>query len=307
MISHAADVPQERQSEPGSGAVDWYEAKVHDEVDAVAENQEETITVNAATWKKDKAALKLLKKHARKMQTDQEALVERNRQLERDNARQREKLNELEAQIAASADRDELAQKLKEAVEQINDKEHTISLINHDRAVLIRNLRLLEDRVTRMERGPQSPDAKQEQKEVEEEVFEYGRYYPIRGWTIPNLVKDPYEWGDAEGKARTLDSVELPAGWQWKTNWKVHRPPALVDAEGWQYAKFFLPYYQGWRAQPRKFDVMRRRRWMRVRVPTIAEAQNGAPASESAAGHEIPAIGSLSEKAGEIPDKQSET
>lgn len=97
-----------------------------------------------------------------------------------------------------------------------------------------------------------------------ERVYENERYVPIAGWRKPSLPTDRYEFTDISGRERRpMESVELPAGWRWATNWRIDGE-GDVDHEGWEYATDFRGF--SWHAKNRKLrDFVRRRRWVRLR------------------------------------------
>ncbi|KAJ3415098.1 hypothetical protein HDV05_005506 [Chytridiales sp. JEL 0842] len=69
----------------------------------------------------------------------------------------------------------------------------------------------------------------------------------------------------------SLDSIVLPTGWYWVTEWHVDlKHPKVDPVEGWQYAKAFDELDENWKTEPVGGGTftgswVRRRRWIRVR------------------------------------------
>eukprot|EP01041_Mallomonas_annulata_P004154 gene4154-8257_t len=108
---------------------------------------------------------------------------------------------------------------------------------------------------------------------VAEEIIQNQRYDPMHGWREPFIAYDPVEYTDAHGGApRNKDDVSLPNdGWEWQGDWKVsmNRPIGVeIDKDGWDYGINFsdLSSPRGRRVF-RPLDVVRRRRWIRMRKP----------------------------------------
>ncbi|KAJ9468538.1 Kinesin-related protein 5 [Diplonema papillatum] len=99
-----------------------------------------------------------------------------------------------------------------------------------------------------------------------EEVWEYQRYYPIRGWAAPRLPRDPKPF-----RAEQLSRKTLPEGWAWRGTWYV-----ASGEPGWQYSVSFL---QNSAFQMKRHDFLcafaRRRRWVRHKVRTKLPAGDG--------------------------------
>ena len=110
---------------------------------------------------------------------------------------------------------------------------------------------------------------------VIDDTFELQRLYPIVGWSATLLPVDPPNWTDRSGsRPKPRDSVSLPHGYRCGTaDW--HVVPAVdgvdADEEGWIYATSFSS--DSWSAQ-RRFAVVRKRMWMRVREAVGVAAAN---------------------------------
>ena len=108
---------------------------------------------------------------------------------------------------------------------------------------------------------------------VVEEVYENQRYFPLIGWKGPKLPTDRPDFSDITGKIRRyMKWVNLPNDkWRWTGPWSwkpIDTPLSRggiprFDAQGWEYAKDFGAKYHNHNAT---FDVVRRRRWVRVRI-----------------------------------------
>lgn len=66
-----------------------------------------------------------------------------------------------------------------------------------------------------------------------------------------------------EEKDITKETLEVPQGWLWKSEWKVDMGRA-VDDEGWEYA--IEAGIGNWVPYERNGYLFRRRRWVRLRV-----------------------------------------
>jgi len=116
---------------------------------------------------------------------------------------------------------------------------------------------------------------------VVEELFENQRYMPMMGWKVPYLPNDRKGFSDKTGSnERTKNSVALPSGWQWTTDWNVDIVEKSTDSEGWTYATDFR-VDDIWRAANHTTDTVRRRRWHRTRKVTLAAVAAAAAASSS--------------------------
>jgi hypothetical protein len=126
---------------------------------------------------------------------------------------------------------------------------------------------------------------------VIEEIYENQRYQPLGGsWKAPFLMSDPAEYTDADMNPRDRDRFPLPAGgdWDWEGKWSIETSKPRtndraspksngsseasdieIDAQGWEYAPnfqvFLGPHKR--RGVPQSIDYVRRRRWLRTRVP----------------------------------------
>lgn len=123
-----------------------------------------------------------------------------------------------------------------------------------------------------------APASSEDSTGVLEVCFENERFIPLLGFRKPSLPTDRPEFSDASGKVRRpLDSVELPEGWRWATNWRIDLS-GDVDAEGWSYSKDF-PDLFSWRGTEQRLDAVRRRRWVRLRerVPVLQAPGSATP------------------------------
>ena len=127
-------------------------------------------------------------------------------------------------------------------------------------------------------------------------VYEHQRWWPGRGWTTEMLPTDGFAWSDESGKVeRRKDDAgfnsrllaELGADWQWaEVEWTIENPaddcsraedaehaagtPAYSSAS-WAYTSNFTPslaHGRVWAPKrvPDKFDLVRRRKWIRTLV-----------------------------------------
>eukprot|EP01042_Synura_sphagnicola_P000008 gene8-9_t len=109
---------------------------------------------------------------------------------------------------------------------------------------------------------------------VVEEILENQRYDPIRGWREPYLPMDPATFTDIHcNREMDMDSIVLPPGnkWRWQDNWKVDmrgKEGTEFDKQGWDYGvNFTVLSSSKKRRNFQPFDCVRRRRWIRTRVP----------------------------------------
>jgi len=119
-------------------------------------------------------------------------------------------------------------------------------------------------------------------------VYENQRWWPGRGWTCEMLPTDGWAWSDESGKIERRKGeaafnrrllAELGADWEWaEPEWRVEHP---VDPTGsssrkfsggvWAYTTNFSPSLAAVREWipkrvPDKFDLIRRRKWVRTLV-----------------------------------------
>lgn len=118
---------------------------------------------------------------------------------------------------------------------------------------------------------------------VVEEVYEMERYQPLSGsWKTPFMMNDPPQWATVNYIPRDIAEISLPAegGWEWQGQWTVEIAPQPkkgdrtepeTDAAGWEYAANFsaLSSTSRRRGVSQTFDYVRRRRWIRTRVPSF--------------------------------------
>ncbi|KAL4443861.1 hypothetical protein ABPG75_011598 [Micractinium tetrahymenae] len=133
---------------------------------------------------------------------------------------------------------------------------------------------------------------------VIEEIFENQRLQPFRGWghTWPGhfLPTDKVNhWSRREHEGfPVLASADfnaiappLPEGWQWcEEKWHIDRSGQIIDAcdaDGWSYGLDFgyvRHPFQPNSGKKKMSDFVRRRRWIRTRVPLALAAQPRATA-----------------------------
>ena len=93
-------------------------------------------------------------------------------------------------------------------------------------------------------------------------------------WRPPFFFGDPFEWTDASGTVhREIRSIQLHSDkWEWAGPWTVDMEAVVgdeVDKDGWEYATNFSSFsIASRRRSSRALDCVRRRRWLRSRVPT---------------------------------------
>lgn len=97
------------------------------------------------------------------------------------------------------------------------------------------------------------------------EVYENARY-AFGSWRGPSPTERP-QWSNAAGRPLRKEEVPLPSGWMWDGPWRIDASGG-ADADGWDYAFSFNSYRQGRQRRGNKSsDCVRRRRWVRTRVP----------------------------------------
>eukprot|EP01063_Lacrimia_lanifica_P039805 TRINITY_DN883_c1_g1_i1.p1 TRINITY_DN883_c1_g1~~TRINITY_DN883_c1_g1_i1.p1 ORF type:complete len:649 (+),score=132.45 TRINITY_DN883_c1_g1_i1:43-1947(+) len=111
--------------------------------------------------------------------------------------------------------------------------------------------------------------AREDNGTVAEDVWENERWMVLRGWGMPAAVERAHHSDKSGARVRIKDAVLLPAGWDWTGEWLVD---LSTVANGWHYASDFTTSVSRCREQAGKTDLVRRRRWRRVRVPVSQEA-----------------------------------
>lgn len=91
-------------------------------------------------------------------------------------------------------------------------------------------------------------------------------------WRHPFLANDPYEWTDASGTIRKdLQSITLSSKWEWGGPWSIDMDVVggdEIDSDGWEYGNNFTNFsISNRRRDQNPLDCVRRRRWLRPRVP----------------------------------------
>jgi hypothetical protein len=95
----------------------------------------------------------------------------------------------------------------------------------------------------------------------------------VRRWRQPFLFGDPYEWTDASGTvSKDILSIQLNSDrWEWLGQWAVDMDAVVgdeIDKEGWEYSTSFSNFsIASRRRSSHSMDCVRRRRWLRTRVP----------------------------------------
>lgn len=74
---------------------------------------------------------------------------------------------------------------------------------------------------------------------------------------------------------RTTDCT----GWEWRSDWTQDVKTGHTDPEGWRYAPRFNPEVAGWAPEASMLRLVRRRRWLRLRVRSLVH--DGAEPAES--------------------------
>eukprot|EP01061_Rhynchopus_euleeides_P015933 TRINITY_DN27062_c0_g1_i3.p1 TRINITY_DN27062_c0_g1~~TRINITY_DN27062_c0_g1_i3.p1 ORF type:complete len:823 (+),score=201.51 TRINITY_DN27062_c0_g1_i3:74-2542(+) len=109
-----------------------------------------------------------------------------------------------------------------------------------------------------------------------EEVWENQRWLPATGWRPASSSLDRTPFSDKTGSnVRIKEGMQLPYLWVWVGDWQVdvsgHPTAGDGGAEksakgGWYYAGYFTTSISQCKIKPGKMDVVRRRRWLRVRT-----------------------------------------
>lgn len=136
---------------------------------------------------------------------------------------------------------------------------------------------------------PLRPVASESRSPVVEDIYEMERYQPLSGsWKAPFMMNDPPQWATIDYKPRDISDISLPpgGGWEWQGQWTVEvaaQPKRgenfdpETDLAGWEYAANFSAFSSSnkRRGKPQTFDYVRRRRWVRTRVPEFSEDNDG--------------------------------
>ncbi|EPS74076.1 hypothetical protein M569_00677, partial [Genlisea aurea] len=103
-----------------------------------------------------------------------------------------------------------------------------------------------------------------------EEIFENQVYNPTSGWGSNDYVVERWSTRDFSYSSKQFFEPSLPPGWIWAgtSTWTVEKSQ-LVDADGWAYGSDFQtlkwPPKSSKSTMKSSNDVVRRRRWTRVR------------------------------------------
>jgi len=124
---------------------------------------------------------------------------------------------------------------------------------------------------------------------VVEELWENQRRKPLKGFSAEWLfASDPPPFSDSTGAPRYKESVNLPhpsagsAGgisWAWLSDWELEATQD-TDAEGWAFA---MHWNKAWHTERGRSNLVRHRRWFRVRKATppqevaAADVEEGVP------------------------------
>lgn len=111
---------------------------------------------------------------------------------------------------------------------------------------------------------------------ITEEIYENQRYDPMQsGWVAPFLYQDPHDWTSADGVRLEKSEICLPTDqeWEWETDWAVDAD--ADEEEGWEYGLNFAAFSSNiHRHNLGTLDCVRRRRWVRTRVPKPAPLED---------------------------------
>ena len=95
-------------------------------------------------------------------------------------------------------------------------------------------------------------------------------------WRQPYLANDPHEWTDSTGTIRRdIQSIELKSDkWEWLGPWDVDMDTLIgegLDKDGWEYASTNFASFSTARKRrcSNALDCVRRRKWLRTRIPTV--------------------------------------
>ena len=78
-------------------------------------------------------------------------------------------------------------------------------------------------------------------------------------------------------------------GWEWRSDWTQDVKRGQTDADGWRYAPRFNPEVAGWSAETSMIRLVRRRRWLRLRVRLADATEPGGGGSGGGGGGAAPA------------------
>uniref|UniRef100_A0A1X7UPH4 C2 domain-containing protein n=1 Tax=Amphimedon queenslandica TaxID=400682 RepID=A0A1X7UPH4_AMPQE len=108
-------------------------------------------------------------------------------------------------------------------------------------------------------------------RKYEEKIYEYQSRMPFSNWPSD---ENESEWKNEEGHSlsyytedsrQVRDTLELPDGWEWDSEWSIAPPHRGTDKDGWEYKGLLLA--SGWAPRSRK-SITRRRLWNRTRIQT---------------------------------------
>ena len=113
---------------------------------------------------------------------------------------------------------------------------------------------------------------------VTEEVWENQRWMIKGGWKASSTL-DRNPFSDKSGNnVRVKEGMQLPHLWVWVGDWQVDlsghvlSPTNKETDRGWYYASAFTTSISHCKLKPGKMDLVRRRRWLRVRTRISEES-----------------------------------
>jgi hypothetical protein len=92
-------------------------------------------------------------------------------------------------------------------------------------------------------------------------------------WRQPFLSNDPHQWTDGSGTIRRdIQTIAINGDkWEWEGEWAVDMEVIKgdeIDCDGWEYGTNFTSFsISNKRRNHSSLDCVRRRRWLRTRVP----------------------------------------
>jgi hypothetical protein len=92
-------------------------------------------------------------------------------------------------------------------------------------------------------------------------------------WRQPYLSNDPHQWTDGSGTVRRdIQTIAINGDkWEWEGDWAVDMEVVKgdeIDRDGWEYGTNFTSFsISNKRRNHSSLDCVRRRRWLRTRVP----------------------------------------
>ena len=98
-------------------------------------------------------------------------------------------------------------------------------------------------------------------------------YYLNYRWRQPFLSNDPHQWTDGSGTVRKdIQLIAIDGNkWEWEGDWAVDMEVIKgdeIDGDGWEYGNNFTSFsISSKRRNHSSLDCVRRRRWLRTRVP----------------------------------------